>query len=138
MIINGNQLLIFLDGQVIGCTDNCEFSSTNETIDATCKDNNGARQVLSGSNTWTITFSGLWDFASALGPRQLASVHKEKTRVGIKMAVTDSNGDELSGGDYIIGYAYLNALTITGPINAAATFSGTFEGDGEWLIDQTT
>lgn len=138
MILNGNQLLLFLDGQVIGCTDNCEFSSTNETIDATCKDNNGARQVLSGSNSWTVTFSGLWDFASALGPRQLAAIHKNKTRVGIKMAVTDAAGTELAGGDYIIGYALLNQLTITGPLNAAATFSGTLEGDGEWSIDQTT
>ena len=86
-IINGNQLLVFINGQVIGCTDNCELQSDKETIDATCKDNNGARQVLSGSQTWTITASGKWDFASTLGPTQLYATHKNGTRVGIKMAI---------------------------------------------------
>jgi predicted secreted protein len=137
-IINGNQLLVFIDGQAIGCTDNCELNSTKETIDVTCKDNNGARQVLSGSQAWSITTSGKWDFASTLGPTQLYAAHVAGTRLGIKMAVTDQNGTEESGKPYLIGYARLNTWNIAGPLNAGATFNLTFEGDGALTLGTTT
>lgn len=137
-IINGNQLLVFIDNVAIGCTDNCELNSQKETIDVTCKDNNGARQVLSGSQSWTITSSGKWDFASTLGPTQLYATHKNGTRVGIKMAITDTSGNEESGKSYFMGYARLNTFNVAGPLNAGATFNLTFEGDGELFIGTTT
>ena len=138
MIINGNQLLVFIDNVAIGCTDNCELNSGKETIDATCKDNNGARQVLSGSQSWTITASGKWDFASTLGPQALYNTHKNGVRVGIKMAITDVEGTEESGKTHFYGYALLNTFNVAGPLNAAATFNLTFEGDGELNIGTTT
>lgn len=137
-IINGNQLLVFVDGQAIGCTDNCELNSQKETIDVTCKDGNGARQVLSGSQQWTITASGKWDFASTLGPQALYNIHKNGTRIGIKMAITDTSGNEESGKSYFIGYALLNTFNVAGPLNAGATFNLTFEGDGPLSIGTTT
>lgn len=137
-IINGNQLLVFVDGIAIGCTDNCELSSQKETIDVTCKDNNGARQVLSGSQSWSITAGGKWDFASALGPQALYNSHKAGTRLGIKMAITDTAGSEESGKSYFIGYARLNTFNIAGPLNSGATFNLTFEGDGALSIGTTT
>ncbi len=138
MIINGNQLLVFIDNVAIGCTDNCELNSGKETIDATCKDGNGARQVLSGSQSWTITTSGKWDFASTLGPASLYGTHKAGTRVGIKMAITDESGNEENGTTYFMGYARLMQFNVAGPLNSAATFNLTFEGDGELSIGTTT
>jgi predicted secreted protein len=137
-IINGNHLLIFIDNVAIGCTTNCTLTSTKETIDVTCKDNNGARQVLSGSQSWNITADGLWDFASTLGPQGLYATHFNGTRVGIKMAITDENGTEQSGKSYFQGYALLNNYTIAGPQNAGSTFALTFEGDGPLSIGTTT
>jgi len=137
-VINGNSLLIFIDGQAIGCTDNCTLTSTKQTIDVTCKDNNGARQVLSGSQEWKIDTSGKWDFASTLGPTQLYSSHQAGTLVGIKMAVTDSSGNEESGKPYFIGYARLQNWAIAGPLNAGATFTLTFEGSGALTLGTTT
>ena len=137
-IINGNQLLVFIDGQAIGCTDNCELSSTKETIDVTCKDGNGNRQVLSGSQSWTITASGKWDFASTLGPQALYASHKNGTLLGIKMAITDTSGVEESGKSYFIGYSRLNTFSVAGPLNAGATYNLTFEGDGALSIGTTT
>ena len=137
-IINGNQLLVFINNVAIGCTTNCQLTSTKETIDVTCKDYNGARQVLSGSQSWNITTDGLWDFASTLGPQGLYATHFNGTRVGIKMAITDINGDEASGKSYFQGYALLNNYGIGGAQNAGATFSLTFEGDGPLSIGTTT
>lgn len=129
-IINGNNLLVFVNGVAIGCTDSCELQSTKETIDATCKDNNGARQVLSGSQTWSITCSGKWDFASTQGPADLYAAHAAGTLLGVKMAITDSTGTEESGKTQFYGYARLNSWSVSGPLNAASTYSLTFEGSG--------
>jgi predicted secreted protein len=137
-IINGNRLLVFVDNVAIGCTDNCQLSSTKETIDVTCKDGDGARQVLSGSQAWTITATGKWDFASTLGPQALYATHKNGILVGIKMAITDIDGNEESGKSHFSGYARLNTFNVAGPLNAGATFDLTFEGDGALSIGTTT
>ncbi|MEB3210266.1 MAG: phage tail tube protein [Leptolyngbyaceae bacterium] len=131
-IVNGNKIGVYVNNQLIGCLTSNSFSSTNEEIDVTCKDNDGARQVLPGGNTAEITFEGNFDPASTYGFDDLLSVHKNKTRVGIKYAQSGS------GGLYIQGYAYLNSLTWDGPLNAATTFSGTFNVDGVWTYATTT
>src|SRR5690554_3724813 len=131
-IVNGNKIGVYVDNQLIGCLTSNSFSSTNEDIDVTCKDNDGARQTLPGGNTAEITFEGNFDAASTYGLEELVSVHKNKTRVGIKYAQSGS------GGLYITAYAYLNSLTWDGPLNAAATFSGAFNIDGPWDFDTTT
>lgn len=132
MIVNGNKIGVYVNEQLIGCLTSNDFSSTNEEIDVTCKDNDGARQVLPGGNTSEITFEGNFDPASSYGFEDLLGVHKDKTRVGIKYAQSGS------GGVYIIGYAYLNTLSWSGPLNAASTFSGTFSLDGPWTHNTTT
>ena len=137
-IINGTRLLVFMDNVAIGCTTNCQLTSTKETIDVTCKDNDGARQVLSGSQSWSITADGLWDFASTLGPQGLYATHFNGTRVGIKMAIVNSAGTEESGKSYFIGYARLNNYNLAGPQNAGSTYNLVFEGDGPLSIGTTT
>jgi hypothetical protein len=124
MVEIGNDILLYVNNQVIGCLTSNEFNSTNEQIDVTCKDNNGARQVRPGSNTASLPFEGNFNPASGYGFEDLLSVHKNKTRVGVKQALTN--------GLYVIGYAYLNTLNWTAPLNAASTFSGQFDVDGEW------
>lgn len=137
--IKGNGLLLYLDGQVIGCTDNCEFNSENEAIDSTCKDNDGAKQVEPGGNTATFSFSGKWEFTSTLGPQQLYAIHNNKQRIGVKMAVADPvSTNESSGYPYIQAYGYLNQLSIVGPLNQAATFSGRVDVDGPHSMGTTT
>lgn len=131
-IVNGNKIGVYVNNQLIGCLTSNDFTSSNEEIEVTCKDNDGARQVLAGGNSASITFEGNFDVASTYGLEDLLSVHKDKIRVGIKFA------DSSSGGLYVTAYAYLNELTWTGPLNAATTFSGTFSVDGVWNYGTTT
>lgn len=125
--VKGNSLLVYVNDVAIGCLNNNEFSSTNEVIDATCKDNDGARNTLPGGNTATITFDGTFDTSATYGLEELLSIHKNKTAVGVRMGVAGS------GGLYIqAASAYLNQLSWSGPLNAATVFSGTFDIDGVW------
>jgi hypothetical protein len=124
-IVIGNTMGLYVNNQLIGCLTSNSFSSTNEEIEVTCKDGNGARQVRGGSNSAEMTFEGNFEPASSYGLDDLLSVHKNKTLVGIKQYDTES---EL----YVAAYGYLNTLEWTGPLNAASTFSGTFTVSGEW------
>lgn len=125
--VKGNALIVYVNDVAIGCLNNNEFTSTNEEIDATCKDNDGAYDSLSGGNTASITFDGNFDTDASYGFAELIAIHKDKTEVAVRMSVTGG------GGQYIhAARAALNSLTWTGPLNAVTTFSGTFNIRGTW------
>lgn len=126
MAVNGNDVGIYVEGTLIGCLTNATFSSQNEEIDVTCKDNSGARSVLPGGNQASIAFEGFFDPAATYGFQDLIGVHKNLTRVWVKMSYDGS--DSLT----VTGYAYLNTIDWTGPLNAGSTFSGTFTLDDGW------
>ena len=125
--VKGNSLLVYKDDVAIGCTTNCEFSSTNEEIDATCKDNDGEYDSLDGGNQAQITFEGLYDTSSSVGLPQIVTAHKAKTELAVRMGVAGS------GGFYIqAARAGITQLNITGPLNGVVTYSGTIRIRGTW------
>lgn len=131
--VKGNSLLVYVNDVAIGCLTNNEFTSTNEEIDATCKDNDGAYDSLSGGNTASISFDGIWDTDATYGFNELINIHKNKTEVALRMGVAGS------GGTYIqAARAVLNDLSWTGPLNEATTFSGTFQIRGTWSYGNHT
>lgn len=129
-VINGNDIGVYYENQLIGCLTSSTFSSTNSEIDVTCKDDGGARKVLPGGNQASVSFEGLFNSTSTYGLQELMAVHLNKTRVWIKM------GDEATL-TVSAAYAYLNTLEWTGPLNAGTTFSGTFTIDGTWTFTTT-
>lgn len=131
-VINGNNIGVYVGGQLIGCLTNATFSSTNTTIDVTCKDNNGDRAIIPSGNSATIEFEGLFNPSSTYGLDDLLNIHYNKTKVTI--GIGDS-GYASSVTVYVSAEAYLNTLSFTGPLNAATTFSGTFEITGPWTYN---
>jgi hypothetical protein len=124
-VINGNNIGVYVGGQLIGCLTNATFNSTNNTIDVTCKDNNGDRAILPSGNTATVDFEGLFNPSSTYGLADLVDIHKNRTEVSIGI------GDQANLTIY--AQAYLNTLSFSGPLNAGTTFSGSFEITGTWV-----
>lgn len=131
MAVNGNDVGVYVEGQLIGCLTNATFSTSNQEIDVTCKDDSGARKILPGGQTAEISFEGFFDPAATYGFQDLVALNKNRTRSWVKMYYAGS--DALS----ITCYAYLNQIEWTGPLNAGSTFSGTFTVDGEWSYSIT-
>ena len=131
--VKGNALLVYKDDVAIGCSTNCEFSSTNEEIDATCKDNDGAYDSLSGNNTAQITFEALYDTDATQGLSEVLNIHKNKTETAIRMGIAGS------GGLYIqAARAVINTLTIAGQLNGVVTYNGTINIRGAWSYGNHT
>jgi predicted secreted protein len=129
-IVNGNDVGLYVNNQLIGCLTGCTFTSSNEEIDVTCKDNDGARQVLAGGNTSSFSFEGNFNPASTYGFGDLLGIHSAKTLVGIKQQVSTTL--------QVYAYGYLNEISWEGPLNAASTFSGTFAVSGTWSYQEGT
>ena len=125
MVVIGNTIGIYVNNQLIGCLTSNSFESENEEIEVTCKDFNGARQVRGGTNSASMPFEGNFNPTSSFGFLDLLAIHKDRTRVGVKQYDTESR-------IYVIGYAFLNTLSWTAPLNDASTFTGEFTVDGEW------
>jgi hypothetical protein len=131
MAVNGNDVGIYVSNTLIGCLTNATFSSSNEEIDVTCKDNSGARAILPGGQTAEITFEGFFDPSATYGFQDLIAINKNRTLVSVRMEYPGT--DALA----IQAYAYLNQIEWTGPLNAGSTFSGTFTITGEWTFTIT-
>jgi len=128
-VANGNDIGLYVEGQLIGCLTSNSFQSTDSEIPVTCKDNGGAKQVLAGENASEFPFEGFFNPASTFGFQDLIAIHKNKTRVWVKQQLTG----ELS----VTCFAKLLTITWTAPLNAGSTFSGTFTVDGAWSFTTT-
>lgn len=131
-IVKGNSVLVFVDNVAIGCLTGCTFTSNGASIDVTCKDDDGAPQSLPLKGPWNIAFNGNFKTDSTYGLEQLLGLRRNNTLAQVKF------GGENSGDLYIIGEAYLNQITWDGQLNAASTFSGQFDGDGDWEYSNAT
>lgn len=123
MALSGNDIGIYVEGQLIGCLTNATFSTNQIEIDVTCKDNNGDRAILSGGEESEFTFEGYFDPAATYGFQDLVALNKNVTRVLIEMI-----GDDVT----ISAYCYLNQIEWNGQLNSGSIFSGTFTVDGEY------
>lgn len=126
-VINGNDVGLYVNDQLIGCLTSNGFNATNKEIDVTCKDNGGARQILAGGNEAEFSFEGMFNPASGFGFVDLLAIHANKSTVQVKQLLDDQLA--------IVAYAKLNTLSWNGDVNAGSTFSGTFTIDGDWDFD---
>lgn len=128
-VVNGNDMGIYIGGSLIGCLTNATFSSTNETIEVTCKDNDGARQTLSGGNTSVITFEGFFNPAATYQVSDIIPLHQNKTLINWHF------GDNTNLTFH--GEGYIDVLDFAAPVNAGTTFSGTINVSGAWTYSET-
>jgi TP901-1 family phage major tail protein len=123
--------------ELVACSTSGTFSGSRELIEATSKDNDGAREILTGGLTWSIQCEGLIEYGLAgtvQGSSDVFDMWDNKTKVRVAWS-TGANGDTLYYGD-----AYVTSYEETAGLNEVASFSATFEGDGlinKKIIDTT-
>jgi len=113
--------------ELIACATNGSFSGSMEVIDATTKDNDGQREILTSALSWSMSVDGLVDYsvsASARAATELFDLWKAKTKVRIAWT-TGVTGDVM-----LWGNAYITSYEETAGLNEVATYAVTFEGDG--------
>lgn len=127
--ISGNGVLVYLDGVAIGCTTGGTLTLTNNQIETTCKDNDGAVTYAAGSQDWNIQVDGNTKLDAPVGLPALATLAKSKETVTVRMATANTVDDP-----YFEGEAFVSSFTWTNPVNAPSTYSVTFSPRGELYL----
>jgi hypothetical protein len=118
----GTKVVPIIDGEPVGCSTDLSLELSSEVIDATCKDNEGARQVLPGQNNWTCNFSALTVYNTDQGVEELVAKWLAKDTVSVSIS-TGVTGDPLYTGD-----GYISSLSMSFPLNEVASYDCTIEG----------
>lgn len=118
-VFNGTNLLIKVDGTVVGHTTSCTLSVSLDAADATTKDSNGWAESIAGLKSGEVSFDGLVDYSDSNNSEQLLDLLIARTKVVVVFG-TAATGDSIYTAD-----AYVTSLEQTAEMEAAVTYSGT-------------
>lgn len=130
--ITGNKVLFYVDGDAVGCTTGATLNGTNNQIETTCKDNDGAVTYAAGSQDWNIQVTANTKFDAVVGFQALAALWKTKGTFTARMGTTNSVDDP-----YFEGDGFISAFTWDGPVNAPSTWSFTVSPRGPLYLYNT-
>jgi len=114
--------------QLIAAATSGSFSGSRDVIDATTKDNDGRREILIAGSSWSMSADGLIQYdlqATVNGNIELFDLWRNATKIRLAWT-TGQDGDYIYYGD-----AYITSLEESAGLNEVATFSVSFEGDGD-------
>lgn len=130
-VVLAKNFMIFQAGVAYGCLTDVEISINREAIKLACKDGNSKKM---GDVTISGSFSGLFAFDHALGGMDAAKKLVEDDVAPVVVRYTTLE----SGDGYLEFNGFLTNVTISGGIDGATTYSGTFEdADGKLYFNDS-
>jgi TP901-1 family phage major tail protein len=113
--------------ELVACATSGTFSGSMEVLDATTKDNDGQREILTGGLTWSMSVDGMIQYDLTSDVRSSIDLfdlwqNKTQVRIAWSTGVDDTT--------MYYGAAYVTTFEESAGLNEIASFSVTFEGDG--------
>jgi len=123
--VKGNLVGVYIQGggggfDLIACGTNASLNISNEMIETVCKDNDGARTVLPGQRTVTISVEGLTAYDN-VGRTNLIDAVIDKTELTLQY------GSGVTGDPFIQVDAFISSFEENAPLNDSTSFSVTFD-----------
>jgi|10_taG_2_1085330.scaffolds.fasta_scaffold130461_2 TP901-1 family phage major tail protein len=112
---------------------------SRETIDATTKDNDGAKTIILGGEGWSMSCDGVVNY-SALDQDGTANtdVHTTidlfdawKNKTELTLAWTTGESDGSNADNMYTGNAFISSYSESAGVNDVATYSCSFESNGD-------
>ena len=126
--VDGGTVLITVDGAPIDCLTNATFTSTNDEIETTCKNETGSKSFRPGANEWSISAdqNTTTDGTGTL-TKALLTAHQNRSTI----AVVFTCGAAFN----ISGNVNIPTMSVTaGNSGTNTTASLTLKGDGAYVI----
>lgn len=122
--VKGNLVGVYIqDGatyDLVACGTNATVNISNEMIETVCKDNDGARTVLPGQQSITMTVEGLTAYDN-VGRTELIDAAIDKTELTLRY------GSGVTGDPYLQVDAFITSFEESAPLNDSTTFSVSFD-----------
>ncbi len=117
--VNANNVLFYIADVAVGCLTDVRNTITNEQIDVTCKDNNGAESNLPGQQKSGITITGIVKMDVATAFPLIIQRAKDKASFVWKMST------EVVGDYRTTDSGFISDFDWGGGFNEGATFTAT-------------
>jgi len=118
--IKGNLILVSADGDQLSCTTGATFSLTNERIETTCKDEDGARTYEPGSQDCSLEVQGIAKYDTVTNLATVAALAFSKTIVVWQFGGLTNPDDP-----YYQFSGFITDFQHEGPLNNPSTWSFT-------------
>ena len=122
--VKGNLVGVYIDDSgtysLVACGTNATVNISNEMIETVCKDNDGARTVLPGQQSITMTVEGLTAYDN-VGRTELIDAAIDKTELTLRY------GSGVAGDPYLQVDAFITSFEESAPLNDSTTFSVSFD-----------
>lgn len=123
-VFNGTNLLLKVEGSVVGHTTSCTLTVNLDAADATTKDSSGWAESIAGLKSGELSFDGLVDYSDANNSEQLLDLLIARTKIDWVFG-TSASGDSIYQGE-----GFITSLEQTGEMEAAVSYSGTITVTG--------
>lgn len=123
---NGSLIKILVGASAIEDLEECTLTIDGETIDVTTKDSSGWTERLHGVKSWSMSGSGIIDWAATEGADEIYD-----DLVAGTFATFKFGGSAVSGHSEISGSGLYTNLEISAPKEDKVSFSFSIEGSGQ-------
>ena len=122
--VKGNLVGVYINDSgtysLVACGTNATVNISNEMIETVCKDNDGARTVLPGQQSITMTVEGLTAYDN-VGRTELIDAAIDKTELTLRY------GSGVNGDPYLQVDAFITSFEESAPLNDSTSFSVSFD-----------
>jgi hypothetical protein len=117
-VFNGTNLLLSVEGDVLGHTTSCSLSLSNDLPEATTKDSNGFQEVIAGVISGELSFDGLVDYSDSANAIELADYLLARTQI------TCVFGTAVTGDAIFTAEGYLSSVEQSAEMESPVSYSG--------------
>lgn len=104
-------------GETIACSTNATLTISNERVETTCKDDDGARTYEPGSQDWSLTLEGItkYDTVSNFSTVSELAISQDE----VEWVMQSANADDPA----FTGTGFVGEFTYNAPLNEPSTWS---------------
>ena len=117
-VFNGTNLLLSVEGNVLGHTTSCSLSLSNDLPEATTKDSNGFQEVIAGVISGELSFDGLVDYSDTANAIELADYLLARTQITCVFGTAET-GDAIYTAE-----GYLSSVEQSAEMESPVSYSG--------------
>ena len=122
--MNGTLMGVYIGSTLIAHSTEGSISLSMDTRDISSKDSAGARALLEGMKSGSISVSALYSEDGAYGADELYTAMQSRLPLAVKFST------EVSGDHFWSASSYLTSLEVSASTEDNVTFSATFELTG--------
>lgn len=132
-ILNGTEIKIYVNGTLVAYATSGSLSVSMDTRETTGLYSQAWKTIVEGDRSWSVDLDGMyaWETDGGASPKNADWLFKNHLKSRTIFSIVFGTRDNQSGDVKYSGQAFLTSLSMSGGIEDSATFSASFEGNGE-------